>query len=693
MTQHELGNMHIRTVVAGSGAAGFGAALRLLRQGERDLAILTENVNGGTSRNTGSDKQTYYKISLAGEEGDSVLSLAQDLFEGQCVDGDLALCEAALSARCFYQLVESGVPFPCSEYGEYIGYKTDHDKRKRATSAGPYTSRIMTECLERQVRENQILVLDKLQLIRLLVWKEKIRGVLCLDRRKTDGFSYVIIWCENLILATGGPAGMYKDCVYPPSQLGSSGIALEAGIKGKNLTEWQFGMASLKPRWNVSGTYMQALPKFVSTDARGKGGREFLLDYFEEPAKMMSFIFLKGYQWPFDAEKIFGGSSVIDLLVYQETILKGRRVFLDFRRNTGNCPINFADLSKEACGYLDNAGACFGTPIERLVHMNEPAVRFYQEHGVDLYQEMLEIAVCAQHNNGGLAVDDGWETNIGGVFAIGEVSGTHGVARPGGTALNAGQVGAFRVAERIAGLCESRNRGGDEEKESLSQQAMDRIRLLEECHGTVSAGELWKKAAERMSRYGGMIRDEKGLEKALEETEKELASFTGLVARPKPGQAGLFYHLYDMLVAQRVYLRAMLDYIREGGGSRGSCLYTCPDGDKPGEKMPELYRCRLDKGAHGGRVQEVQLKGGECEVTWRPVRPLPETDYCFETQWKSFRERSIGHHLSEEEGKEQHCEKDRDRHDRKRFQRQTPWGGIQGDSGSGDCSGGSGLCG
>ena len=33
-------------------------------------------------------------------------------------------------------------------------------------------------------------------------------------------------------------------------------------------------------------------------------------------------IFLKGYQWPFDVNKIFGGSSVIDLLVYQETVFK-----------------------------------------------------------------------------------------------------------------------------------------------------------------------------------------------------------------------------------------------------------------------------------------------------------------------------------------------------------------------------------
>jgi succinate dehydrogenase / fumarate reductase flavoprotein subunit len=33
---------------------------------------------------------------------------------------------------------------------------------------------------------------------------------------------------------------------------------------------------------------------------------------------MLSSIFLKGYQWPFDVRKLSGGSSIIDILVYME---------------------------------------------------------------------------------------------------------------------------------------------------------------------------------------------------------------------------------------------------------------------------------------------------------------------------------------------------------------------------------------
>ena len=49
---------------------------------------------------------------------------------------------------------------------------------------------------------------------------------------------------------------------------------------------------------------------------------------------LLDAIFLKGYQWPFDPRKTKDyGSSLIDLLVYQETAIKGRQVFLDYRRN------------------------------------------------------------------------------------------------------------------------------------------------------------------------------------------------------------------------------------------------------------------------------------------------------------------------------------------------------------------------
>ena len=567
----KLTEQTITHIIIGSGAAGFQAALRLYQNGERDLAIITENIKSGTSRNTGSDKQTYYKLTLSGNDADSVRNMAEDLFAGQCVDGDQALCEAALSARCFFALTELGVPFPCTEHGEFMGYKTDHDRGRRATSAGPYTSKLMTEALERSVKEKQILILDQMQAIQILTYMNQVKGILCLDKNIHSEPAYKIIWCKNVILATGGPAGMYHDSVYPVSQTGSTGMAFEAGASGKNLTEWQFGMASLNPRWNVSGTYMQVLPSFISTGQDGNDEKEFLLDYFNELPDLLSMVFLKGYQWPFDVNKIFGGSSVIDLLVYQETVLKKRRVFLDYRVNPGNLEkdrdLPYASMIPEAKEYLSQAGACFGTPIERLKHMNEPAILFYQDHHVDLFKERLEIAVCAQHNNGGLSTNHLWETNLSGLYAIGEVCASHGVTRPGGTALNAGQVGAVRAAEGIflkkrTHMKEASPSTESGIKERLRIQALDRIRLSEHAEGNCPLSELWINASKRMSAAAGMIRNQVQMETALKETEDDICQFMQKAKSPSVSQLSLFYKLYDMLLSQKMYLFAMLDYAK-----------------------------------------------------------------------------------------------------------------------------------
>ena len=149
-------------------------------------------------------------------------------------------------------------------------YKTDHDRGRRATSAGPYTSKLMTECLERSVKEKNIRIMDQMQVIRLLVKNREIYGVLCLDKSEKEEAGYLLIWCRNVILATGGPAGMYHDSVYPVSQLGGSGLAFEAGAAGKNLTEWQFGIVigvipcftSDKKRL-IEGTFFPSAPNQI----------------------------------------------------------------------------------------------------------------------------------------------------------------------------------------------------------------------------------------------------------------------------------------------------------------------------------------------------------------------------------------------------------------------------------------------
>ncbi|MDR1439558.1 MAG: FAD-binding protein [Clostridiales bacterium] len=711
------------TVVVGTGAAGYNAACRLHGCGQRDIAIVTEAVGAGTSRNAGSDKQTYYKLTLAGGEPDSVREMAETLFAGQCVDGDIALCEAALSAQSFMRLVELGVPFPRNRHGEFVGYRTDHDTRRRATSAGPYTSRLMTERLQADADARGIPVFDGMQAVRILVEDGAHRGLLCYCAA-SRGFA--LFFSRNLVLATGGPAGMYADSAYPEGHFGATGIALEAGAAGRNLTEWQYGLASVAPRWNVSGSYMQALPRIFSSGGdgngdgsgngsgrRGFGGngnsrgdgasggfgggnrgdgasggfgnignnsasgtdgahgsvgaggdsadeREFLRGYFPDSGALLDNVFMKGYHWPFDAAKAAGGSSAIDILVHMERA-KGRRVFLDYRRNPGG-GIDFSSLGDEARAYLEKAGACFGSPLDRLLRLNSPAVDFFRDKGVDLAAEPLEIALCAQHNNGGLAVDCHWQTSVEGIFAVGEAAASHGVYRPGGSALNAGQAGSARAAQHIAARLGGRARAATLSGAALAQaeEIIDLAAAALRNRGpgaSRSAGgaarALWARAARRMSRAGGPIRDAGLIAEAISDAKAELASLARAASASGACELGEVFRLRDILICQIAYLSAMSDYAKAGGKSRGSAIYAAPDGGEKGEggegseggeggkafcRLPGGLAFELDGGGLGGRVQEGWLAGGEPVFAWRDVRPIPDGDDFFENVWREYRE-------------------------------------------------------
>lgn len=625
--------IRLNTAIVGSGAAGFNAAIRLKQFGVENIAIITENVNWGTSRNTGSDKQTYYKLGLGGDAPDSVKTMATDLFNGGCVDGDNALAEAALSARSFLNLCELGVPFPTNRYGEYVGYKTDHDLYARATSVGPLTSKEMTRALELEAERRSVKIYDNSLVTAIIKDGNTACGLLVMST--VDG-SLTLFNCKNIIYATGGPAGIYRDCVYPVCHTGASGVAFEAGALGQNLTEWQYGLASVKPRWNVSGTYMQVLPRFISVDENGNE-YEFLTDYFADEGECLSMVFLKGYQWPFDSRKVLEGSSVIDLLVYREKVMKNRRVFLDYTANPFGHGVDYGSLCLDARNYLEKAGACFGTPIERLEHMNRPAIDLYMSKGVDLHNERLEIALCSQHNNGGIAVDLWWQSSVKNLFAVGEVAGTHGIFRPGGSALNAGQVGSLRAAQYIS----EKETGEPICDDLFKKAAQPTVERFEELCSRLykndcNINEQSEKARTLMSKFGGAIRNKDSLKNALTETKAAAQNFADNVGVKDVVGLCDAMRLRETLISQMMYLSAMLDYSQRYS-TRGSALYYDSLGDlRTG--LEECFRFSLDGGKSNGTVQQVKYGTDGCEVTYRPVRPLPEGGGFFENIWRSYRE-------------------------------------------------------
>lgn len=621
-------------IVVGTGAAGYNAACRIKQFGKKSVAIVTEAVNCGTSRNTGSDKQTYYKLGLGGNVSDSVYNMAENLFAGGSVDGDNALCEAALSVRCFMNLCELGVEFPTNRYGEYVGYKTDHDPYARATSAGPLTSKFMTEALQTHAKKLEIDVFSGFLAIEVLKHEDQVCGLLCIEKKTGELAAFK---CADIVLATGGPAGIYADSVYPECHTGTTSLAMLAGAKTQNLTEWQYGLSSISPRWNVSGTYMQVLPRFISIDENGEEN-EFLGDYFKDKFEALSAVFLKGYQWPLDSKKILEGSSVIDLLVYRECVLKNRRVYLDFTKNPLNMEeIEYKKLSPEAYDYLYKADACFGTPIERLLKMNAPAVKLYAQKGLDITKEYLEIALCAQHNNGGIAVDKWWQTNIKGLFAAGECAGTHGITRPGGSALNAGQVGSLRAAQYIS------EHGNDLIADNIFDKYISKSEKEYEylvsyvCKGSNNTDSLIMQAQRRMSNNAAAIRNINNMKEALRKTVYDIDKLSQIVSVEHKSEMYRYYKLKDILITQEACLNAMIDYAQTVRGTRGSSLYFDENG-KLRDGLEEIFRFTGENTEYRTKIQEIVYSQSGFKINWREVRPLPQESNFFENIWRSYRE-------------------------------------------------------
>ena len=581
-------------LIIGSGAAGYAAAERICEKGIKNICVVTENRMLSTSRCSGSDKQTYYKLDIASDSGDSVRKMAEDMYAGGSMNGSDAYIEAAASLGCFMHLCEIGVPFPCDEYGIYQGYRTDHDNTKRATSCGPLTSKYMTEKLEKRVLEYNIPVLDGYKAIKLLVDNKKCYGAFCLH----DG-EIVKLTSKFTVLCTGAPAAIYADSVYPAGHIGATGIAADAGASLSNFQEWQYGIATTEFRWNLSGSYQQVIPSYFSVD---KNGNKY--DFLSNIPDVHTKIFLKGYEWPFNCKKT-EGSSLIDIKIIEEKA-KGRKVFIDYTKNPSG--FDFALLSKEAKDYLEEAGVNGKTPFERLMQLNPAAVKLYKDNGIDLSVQAPEVGVCSQHNNGGIKVDKNGETNIENLYCCGEASGRFGVYRPGGAALNDTQVGATLVSKSIA-------------SKSFNETDIPDFEIrLPDLSNESNVNEINSYFARKMSSYAGAMRIKEEITTLADELSKLIRDFNSAVKISGKNEYSDYYNLYHTSVS-RFYLCVTELVSLDKIGSRGGCI-CCENGKAKGENKDYLKFITVTDSAG---------------VSFEKVDDIPENNCVFEKLLKGYK--------------------------------------------------------
>jgi succinate dehydrogenase / fumarate reductase flavoprotein subunit len=155
---------------------------------------------------------------------------------------------------------------------------------------------------------------------------------------------------------------------------------------------------------------------------------------------------------------------------------------------------------------------------ERLPRMYER----FQSLGVDMAAEPVEVAPTAHYGMGGVVVDEHGETDVEGLYAIGEtMAGVHGANRLGGNSLAEtiafGEAAGEAIAERLA---ESRPAVEEERFHRLARHHLADLAALAEGDGREDPEALFGELRALMGARAGILRDGEGLAAGLAELEQ-----------------------------------------------------------------------------------------------------------------------------------------------------------------------------
>ena len=134
-----------------------------------------------------------------------------------------------------------------------------------------------------------------------------------------------------------------------------------------------------------------------------------------------------------------------------------------------------------------------------------------------------------------------------------------------------------------------------------------------------------------MSKNAAHIRNTKNIEEDIAITKQRYLDYWDMVKLSDISELPAAILNRDLLIAQYVYLNAMLDYVKQGGGSRGSYLIVGSE-DENSNSAVDM----------SDMIQEICLRGGrdgsDIEIKWRKLRPIPDAPRWFENVWNEYNE-------------------------------------------------------
>ncbi len=356
-------------------------------------------------------------------------TLREGLFIGD-YDKAEVLCKSAPDAVT--ELVNWGARFHREPDGRLTQRFFGAHTYRRTCFFGDWTGKEIIRVLMKQVRLRKIKFVDNVYITKLLKStniektqgakekgkeKEEILGAMGIDLKRKD---IIIFKAKCVILATGGYTRVYPVSSSRIFENYGDGIALayEVGVDLVDMEMVQFHPTGMVWPKKALGT--------LATEAiRGEGG--ILLNSKGER-------FMKNY-YPQRME--LGPRDVVARSIYNE-IVSGRG-------------------TKHGGVWLDVTHLPKAKILERLPTMYD---QFKRIAGVDISKEKMEVAPTAHYSMGGVKVDLKCQTNVKGLFAIGEVAGqVHGANRLGGNSL-LGTVVFGKIAGREAATKVAREREG-----------------------------------------------------------------------------------------------------------------------------------------------------------------------------------------------------------------------------------------
>ena len=363
-------------LIIGAGGAGLVAALHAYNNGSK-VRILTKEY---PTRSQTCMAQGGINAVLPHAKDDSIEEHIKNTLKsahGQA-DEEMVefLCKEAPNAIAWLDSI--GVPFSRTKDGKIAQRRLGGASGSRACYAQDYTGLKILHTLYDQVLACGIEILNERFLLTIIKDQESVSGVSVLNIRSGEVEIYE---SSSIILATGGYSKIYdKQTTNSKSSTGDGiAVAKRAGAKCVDMEFVQFHPTALKNSAIL-----------ISESARGEGG--YLLNS-------------KGERFTNELAPRDEVARAID-----EQIKKGEDVFLDIRH-----------LGEE---FIDEE-----LPQERKLSL------LYEN--IDPVNELIPIKPVAHYGMGGIEVDKTSQTNIAGLFAVGECANhrVHGANRLGGNSL------------------------------------------------------------------------------------------------------------------------------------------------------------------------------------------------------------------------------------------------------------------